>query len=88
MQITIDMYWLAESEIIEEKAGRASFRIHYRKGEDLKHYDFEAPRSVAGKFACHFNVHLVTILNSLFVLCFFDVLFLVYVLFLVSCYLL
>ncbi len=43
------MNCLAESEITEEKAGRASFRIHYKKGEDFKHYDFEAPKSVAGK---------------------------------------
>ena len=34
---------------MEEKAGRTSFRIHYKKGEDLKHYDFEAPGSVAGR---------------------------------------
>ena len=45
------MYWLAESEITEEKAGRATFRIHFRKGEDLKHYDFDAPRSVAGNLS-------------------------------------
>ncbi len=42
------MNHLADSEIIEEKADRASFRIHYKKGEDFKHYDFEARRSVAG----------------------------------------
>ena len=56
-QISLDMYWVAESEIIEEKAGRAMFRIHFRKGEDLKHYDFEAPRSVAGTFLTPFLSH-------------------------------
>ena len=49
------MSWLAESEITEEKNGRASFRIHYKKGEELKHYDFEAPRSVAGTHVEYFG---------------------------------
>ena len=49
------MNCLAESEITEEKAGRATFRIYYKKGEDFKHYDFDAPRSVAGKHINTFN---------------------------------
>ena len=53
------MYWVAESEIIEEKADKAIFRIHFRKGEDLKHYDFEAPRSIAGTILLPFSVILM-----------------------------
>jgi len=53
--ISLDMYWVAESEIIEEKADKAIFRIHFRKGEDLKHYDFEAPRSVADEIVQKIN---------------------------------
>ncbi|XP_065066625.1 target of rapamycin complex 2 subunit MAPKAP1-like [Rhopilema esculentum] len=53
--IYLDMTWLAESEITEEKNGRASFRIHYKKGEELKHYDFEAPRSVADEIVQKIN---------------------------------
>eukprot|EP00112_Aurelia_sp_Birch-Aquarium-sp1_P000198 Seg1017.1 transcript_id=Seg1017.1/GoldUCD/mRNA.D3Y31 product="Target of rapamycin complex 2 subunit MAPKAP1" protein_id=Seg1017.1/GoldUCD/D3Y31 len=53
--ISLDVNCLAESEIMEDKAGRTSFRIHYKKGEDLKHYDFEAPRSVADEIVQKIN---------------------------------
>lgn len=58
--ISLDMNCLAESEITEEKAGRATFRIYYKKGEDFKHYDFDAPRSVADEIVQKIN----NILNS------------------------
>eukprot|EP00794_Sanderia_malayensis_P005895 gene5895-6580_t len=59
--ISLDMNCIADSEIIEEKAGKTSFRIHYKKENDFKHFDFEAQKfSVADEIVKKIN----TILNS------------------------
>ena len=49
IKVSLDVDAIAHCELTEEKNGRATFRIRYKKSDDIKHYDFESSPAVARK---------------------------------------
>lgn len=49
MKVSLDVDAIVDCELTEEKNGRATFRMWYKKSDDFKHYDFESSPERARK---------------------------------------